>query len=419
MGVLGPPPCRREHAATSCRSTMAHLGRSRYSPPPLLAETVYYEEYLDSAPNGIPVFPEKPPEREADVLRQSLRTLADCLPPTWTISDATIEAPAGDRGARPDAVVELRAPDGTTAVMVLEVKRSIVTRDVDTELDQLRRTIETMGLSVAIPILVARYLPSTTREKITASGASYLDATGNIQLQSERPSVFILSTGAQRDPWRGPGRPRGGLRGAPAARVVRALADYKQPTSVPELVERSGASTGATYRVVDFLEEETLLERQKPGPITEVRWRPMIERWAKDYGFDRADAVRSYIAPRGIDQAIETLRGAAELTYAVTGSVAAQFDAPFAPSRLLTAYVADPNEAAEMLDLRPTDRGANVVLAANKDDFAFERARTIDGLRVVAVSQVVVDLMTGPGRNPTEAEALLDWMERNEDAWRR
>ena len=34
-------------------------------------------------------------------------------------------------------------------------------------------------------------------------------------------------------------------------------------------------------------------------------------------------------------------------------------------------------------------------------------------------SQTVVDLLTGPGRYPAEAEALLEWMERNLDAWRR
>ncbi len=61
----------------------------------------------------------------------------------------------------------------------------------------------------------------------------------------------------------------------------------------------------------------------------------------------------------------------------------------------------------------------DVVLAANTDGFAFERAREVEGLRVAAVTQVVVNLMTGPGRNPTEAEALLAWMEENEDAWRR
>ena len=28
------------------------------------------------------------------------------------------------------------------------------------------------------------------------------------------------------------------------------------------------------------------------------------------------------------------------------------------------------------------------------------------------------DLLTSPGRGPAEAEALMSWMERNQDAWR-
>jgi hypothetical protein len=40
-------------------------------------------------------------------------------------------------------------------------------------------------------------------------------------------------------------------------------------------------------------------------------------------------------------------------------------------------------------------------------------------VRIAAVSQVAVDLLTGPGRNPSEATALLDWMTANESAWRR
>lgn len=33
--------------------------------------------------------------------------------------------------------------------------------------------------------------------------------------------------------------------------------------------------------------------------------------------------------------------------------------------------------------------------------------------------RTAVDLLSGPGRGPAEAQALLDWMERNESAWRR
>jgi hypothetical protein len=260
------------------------------------------------------VYPDKPSEREADVLRESLRSLAERLPSTWTLADVTTEVRPGDRGARPDAVVELRAPDGTTALLVVEVKRTIATRDVDAALERLRRTIDTLNLNGAIPTLVGRYLPATIRERAAAAGASYLDPTGNLQIRSERPPLFVTATGAPRDPWRGPGRPRGGRRGAPAARVVRALTDYRPLMSVPELVERSGASTGATYRVVDFLDEEALIDRQKPGPITAVHWRDVIERWSKDYGFDRADVVHGYIAPRGVERTIESLRRSTGLT---------------------------------------------------------------------------------------------------------
>jgi hypothetical protein len=40
------------------------------------------------------------------------------------------------------------------------------------------------------------------------------------------------------------------------------------------------------------------------------------------------------------------------------------------------------------------------------------------GIQFPDIPDLRLDLMTGPGRNPFEAEALLNWMERNETAWR-
>jgi hypothetical protein len=82
-------------------------------------------------------------------------------------------------------------------------------------------------------------------------------------------------------------------------------------------------------------------------------------------------------------------------------------------------YVEDPQRFAGMLDLRPVESGANVLLARNKYDVIFDRTEPQHGIRIAAPSQAAVDLLTGPGRNPAEAEALLDWMERNESTWRR
>ena len=46
------------------------------------------------------------------------------------------------------------------------------------------------------------------------------------------------------------------------------------------------------------------------------------------------------------------------------------------------------------------------------DPVAFERAEYDDGITFARVTQILLDLMTGPGRGPAEAEALLAWNAR-------
>ena len=45
-------------------------------------------------------------------------------------------------------------------------------------------------------------------------------------------------------------------KGSPAANVVRALLDFTGPWTVRDLVDKATSSTGATYRVVQYLERE-------------------------------------------------------------------------------------------------------------------------------------------------------------------
>jgi len=355
------------------------------------------------------------PERESDVLRASVDLLRRQLPTTWTTSEFE-----GGPDVGVDAELHLRAPDGAEAVVLVQAKRLLNTRDVPIALEALQRAASRWGSGdEVILVLAARYLAPATRERIADAGAGYIDVTGNMLIAAGRPALFLRDRGADRDPWRGPGRPRGTLQGPPAARVVRALIDFAPPYTVPELSERSGASTGATYRVVEFLEEQGLLERQRYGPIGDVQWRRLLERWSKDYGFAQSNTVATFLEPRGLRALTDRLAGRSELDYVVTGSLAAERVAAYAPARLATLYVQNISPAAEMLELRPTETGANVALASGKYEVVFDRTEMVDGIRVAALSQVAVDLLTGPGRNPSEATALLDWMGANEPAWRR
>ena len=104
--------------------------------------------------------------------------------------------------------------------------------------------------------------------------------------------------------------------------------------------------------------------------------------------------------------------------YSATGAFAAQRFAPVAPARQAVVYVEDASLAAERLGLRSADAGANVVLAEPFDPVVFDRTSTRDNLRVVAASHLAADLLTGPGREPSQGEELLAWMRDNGDAWR-
>jgi hypothetical protein len=369
-----------------------------------------------------------PPKGEQEFVDLAQSRLRSLLPEGWRVGPPSRRQRRGDQGF--DAVLSVDAPDGASIGLILEIKRSVVGRDVETLSNRIRRATD-RWTSDAVPMVVSTFLSEPVRQALIARGVSYLDATGNLYLKSRRPALFLRDVGADRDPWRARGRPRGSLRGEPAALVARALVDFRPPYSVPELVRLSGSSNGATYRVVDFLEEQALLRRDEKGRVADVSWRALLELWSRDYSFYESNPVTGYLAPRGIERVVEALRasepaagaddprGATPARYVITGSFAAGAYAPYAPTKLLTIYADSRDAVSTMLDLRRVDAGANVMIAQASYDAVFARRQPWQGVWVTAPSQTAVDLMTGPGRNPAEAQEMLDWMEGNESVWRR
>jgi hypothetical protein len=81
-------------------------------------------------------------------------------------------------------------------------------------------------------------------------------------------------------------------------------------------------------------------------------------------------------------------------------------------------YVDRPATIDGEFDLRPAEAGANVALLTPFDDVVYDRTSKKNGITITALSQVVADLSTSPGRGPNEGEALMEWMRENEDVWR-
>lgn len=341
------------------------------------------------------------------MISEAIQSLGRRLPPSWRVTTLGDEESAR---RSVDAVFTLSAPDGTALTCVVEAKSRIEPRDVPSLATQFRSD------TGAIPIIISTFLSPRTRERLEAVGLNYLDLAGNIRLVADRPGLFMYERSADKNPWREE-RPARSLKGAKAGRIVRALCDLLPPLGVRGLAKKAGANPGYVSRTLALLDREDLIRRSPRGPITYMDWQGLIRRWAQDYSLLEPKRTGSYLEPRGFPILIEKL-AKVDFRYAVTGSFVASKIAPVASPRLLICYVDDRRRAAEYLDLRPTEVGANVILVQPFDPVVYERSWEREGLKFAALSQVAVDLETSPGRGPAEADALMKWMADNENAWR-
>ncbi|KGN32994.1 hypothetical protein N802_16610 [Knoellia sinensis KCTC 19936] len=349
----------------------------------------------------------------ADVQKRVVSLLRERLPETWNLTEAVA---SGQGSLGPDLSIQLAAPDGQVTRLLVEAKQLVERRDVATLAHQVRLRAADVG---EVPVVAARYLSPSVRQALTEEGLSYADATGNLRVLVDSPVLFIADRGEDRDPWR-KGRPRGTLKGEPAARVARALVDYARDWSVRELIAVSGASTGATYRVLEYLEREDLVtKKEKRYRVTD--WERLLRAWSADASFQTTTRVMAFIEPRGVDAFLTKVAKQSAFPTAVTGSIAAKEWATYAPAKAAYVYVSSIQEASEQWGLRPNAAAPNVILLEPKTvgDVPFQNASKAEGgYPIAAPAQVAADLLNGPGREPVEGEFLIEWMKANEERWR-
>lgn len=329
------------------------------------------------------------------IVAAATRVVQERLPPGWVVE--RIDASSSSPHLR---ITSKEGRSGDVAVSVLARPDPRSARQVPAER----------------PVLVASpYLSRSVREALEAEGASYADHTGNVRFVVDEPGLYIVTSGADANPW--PEERRFSLRGAKAGRVVCALARAIPPMGVRELAAAADTDPGYVSRLLGMLDREALVDRTSRGRVERVDWRKLLIRWSEEAPLESRTVASTWLAPRGHKSLWDGLR-AADLRYAVTGSVVAAYLAPVAPTRLASVYVEDPGSAAQSLGLREAEVGANVALLQSEDQAVFERVDERDGLTCATLPLVVADLLSGPGRSPAEAEALMDWMAAHEEDWR-
>ena len=96
---------------------------------------------------------------------------------------------------------------------------------------------------------------------------NYIDMSGNMLIRIARPSVFVRRQGSDKDP-APPDESARSLRGAKAARVVRALCDYRaKPEQRLAPLRLALAQLNPCYvsKIIGLLERDTLVESARGG----------------------------------------------------------------------------------------------------------------------------------------------------------
>lgn len=321
--------------------------------------------------------------------------LGDLLDEVRGPNDLWCDSP--DRGV--DVVAHVRGRR-----WVFEVKSSSRPGVVAMAADQLAATAPLD----AIHVLVVPFMTPAGAKSAADRSLNWLDLSGNAHLRTD-DGLYVRVEGRPNQ-YASRGRPSSPF--APkSSRVAHAmLLDPARWWRQKGLAETVDLDDGHVSRIVRRLAEYELLDRNG----NEIRPRDpglLLDAWSDDYRFDRHDIVMGHASGAGIDLARELhirLRSV-QIDHAFTGLPAAWALNAFARFRVNTVYVfGDPREAADAVELRRNERGANVQLVGPDDRGVFLGRRQLAELPCVSPVQTYLDLAHLPERSHDAARQLRD-----------
>ncbi len=342
--------------------------------------------------------PRKPSPGTTRRIFEAASAAIDCLlPESWSLEVVNRNGSGG--------LVRVVATDGAAGNAAIQVRDRLSARD-----------------AAALPnpetptIIAAPWLSPRTRELLLEGGLNYIDQTGNSYVTIDRPGLVIRTGGAARDP--SPEPTKGpNLRGPRAWALLRTLAEVRPPYGVSDLSKALETDPGYVSRLLTALSEELLITRKPRGPIRAVEWESVLRQMATTYSLLNANDTTNWLSSAGPERFLADLGATEEEEWALTGSFAAADLVSVTAPTVAVVYCNDPERIAEVARLRQVRTGGNVILARPYTSIVFKRTwRRGDPINA-SLAQVVVDCLTGPGRMPSEGEALLDWMRSNAPRW--
>ena len=177
------------------------------------------------------------------IVRKAVAELATLVPATWKLEELQF----GKASRRPDAKVMITAADGRQATVLIEAKSRLEPKDIDGLIRQLQDYEVSVSTKPGALVVAAPFVSPRARAMIRASGAGYVDLTGNVLVRVDDPALYLERQGATENP-NPRERPARSLKGPKAARVARSR---RLPSALGNSTARSHQWCRSWIRVAD------------------------------------------------------------------------------------------------------------------------------------------------------------------------
>ena len=317
--------------------------------------------------------------------------------------------PMGKSG--PDLQGVLKTPNGEFPIAI-EVKNTGGTATFREAARQVKAYASQGG---AVPFVAGQFFGKAARQVAKEEGVGIMDLAGNFYLKKD--DVYIEKI-VEKNPFVQK-IPLKNLFAPISSRITRVLlAQPKKTWLLGELSQEANVSLGQTYKTIDRMIEEELVERNQKNKLVLKNPDQLLEAWKNIYpSYTQKKFTFFSFEPNTTTLLTSILEKAEDLPFALSFFSGADLVAPFIRGvtklQFYIKQLSDLDRWKKLLDLKEVVDGANVELYIPYDEGVFYQIQKISTsfvkeVPVVSNIQLYMDLFNNPARGAEQAEHLWE-----------
>lgn len=342
--------------------------------------------------------------RSIDIVDSAKATLLSCIAKVPFLKVVEPESEYRNEILQPDILLQLKFPEKRIQI-IAEVKTSGQPRLARDAVNQLLRYREYYPESYGV--FIAPYISPRAAKICLKEDVGYVDLSGNCRLTFDK--VYIEKEGNPNKFKEK--RALQSLFSPKAERILRVLlCNPGKKWKIKVLANISGVSLGLASNVKRLLYDQELISGDRGGFKLEQP-KLLLNKWVENYNYRKNEILEFYSLKNiaTIEKELSEYSDKNSIKYALTGFSGAARIAPSVRYKKAMFYAADiPEKMIDDLSLKKVESGGNLLLFIPYDDGIFYLMNEYNGIKVVSLVQLYLDLKGFRGRGEEAAEALFE-----------